>query len=259
MKDFKLSGAEEVVRKRTNKKLADDTVERVRSTKRVTAKDYMTLAQPKKKKDRLGEVEVEVAKMKRENMLGVPSAFYELDKQEQGMLMFYLSSDFVHPLTRRHTHMNVVQSYVAAYLDDDEVFGIWEKVGDKETGFYAGKVKNYKKYNALQIAAAERFNAKPMMKEAWEQMMQMSFGMNPEDLLKSAIMSDALYGNDYRDKNANRKMAIDILGLNKDTDIGGVNVFLDGGGKELVDVVAALTKDKTLVTQDDLEYVEEED
>ena len=165
------------------------------------------------------------------------------------MLMFYLSSDFVHPVLQKRTHMNILYSYVTAYLDDDELKKIWtfEVMEDMSLKL---RVKNSKKYAEVQSKALETFNRNPLIVEVWNDLVRMSFGADPESLIKNAIIKDALYSDNNADKNSNRRMAIDILAMNKESGNNTLNVFLDGGGKELTE---ALSRDDFIVVENDLE------
>lgn len=250
MKDFELKDAGNVVKKRSNKKLQEQAVKRIKETGNVSASDYLQVTNPKKKSNLVKEVEPELVKAKEENQLGVPSTFYQLTPQEQSMLMFYLSSDFVHPVTNKRTHMNVLQSYIAAYVSDDDIGKVWEIIESPNGETKLGKIKNYKKHAELQAQAIQRFNQNPVMMETWNDMVRLSFGAEPGQMIKTAIMKDALYAEETSDKNANRRMAIDILGMKEEIGNQSVNIFLDGGGKELAQV---FSNDEYVVTLDDLE------
>jgi uncharacterized protein YqeY len=250
MKDFELKDANNIVKKRSNKKLQQEAVERIKETGHVSASDYLQVTNPKKKNNSIKDVEPELVKAKEENHLGVPSTFYLLTPQEQSMLMFYLSSDFVHPVTNKRTHMNILQSYIASYVEDDEIGKVWELKEDEHGNRKLGRIKNAKKYAELQTLAIQRFNQNPVMMEAWNDLIRLTFGANPEDMIRNAIMTDAIYAENSADKNANRRMAIDILNLGQDKQNQSINIFLDGGGKELAEVYK---NDDYIVTIDDLD------
>ena len=254
MKDFKLKEAEHVVSPRANKKLVDRTVTKIKETGDITPKEYIEVIQPNKKGNRIKDVEAELVEAKQTNSLGVPPTFFDLSLQEQAMLMFYLSSDFEHPLTHKKTHMNILHSYISAYLSDTEIKSIWEIIELRnEHGDimgYKSKVKNSKKYAEVQSRALIKFNENPKITEVWNDLVKMTLGAEPADLLRNAIIQDALYAEQYQDKNANRKLAVDILGMGGEKAGASVNVFLDGGGKELVE---ALSGDKYVVKKEDLE------
>lgn len=258
MKDFKLRGSDNIIKKRANKQLIDDDLKHIKETGEVTPKEYLSVTKPKKKGDNISKVDVEMQKAKDENQLGVPDSFYELNAEEQAMLMFYLSSDFVHPVTCKHTHMNVLQSYITAFLDEDDIFSIWEKKikknEDGEEVLVTGKVKNYKKFANVKLEAMGMFKKNPNMQKAWTDMVKMSFGEDPKEMVRNAILTDSLYSEDNTDKNQNRKMAVDILGLKEDKEADvSINLFTDGGGKELVRATKGLTGDEFTTDEDDLE------
>ena len=257
IRDFGLKESGNIVKKRGNKKLAMETAEGIKAKGFVGAEDYVKVI---KDEGAVRVVEKELGEMKESNALGVPNSFYELTVPEQGMMMFFLSRDFVHPITRKRTHMNVTQSYIASHLNEDEIFSIWEKNEMPDDCVYVGKVKNYKKLHELETKALGVFSMNSKMGEVWRSLSAMTFGVNPEDLLKTAILQDALHSDDYRDKNANRKMALEMLGIGKEKESEGarVNVFTEGGGKELAEVLQKFSNQSTVVTIDDLEYVEEE-
>jgi len=251
MKDFELKNTGNLQKKRSNKKLEEEAAQRIKETQNVTPSDYLTVTNPKKKNNKAKEVEPELVKAKEENHLGVPNTFYDLSIQEQSMLMFYLSSDFEHPITGKRTHMNIIQSYVSAYLDEDEIEKIWNIFYDDDGNVEKIKIKNSKKYAELQQKAMMTFNSNPKIKEAWNDLVEMTFGAEPQELIKNAILQDALYAEQASDKNSNRKLAVEILGMNeKSDDSTSVNVFLHGGGKELTEIMPA---DSDIVTAKDLE------
>lgn len=246
----RLSGAP-----KENKKLVDEAIKRVKETKHVTEDDYLLISNAKREK----EVEVELVQAKKENALGVPNTFYELTLPEQSMLMFYLSNDFIHPMTGKRTHMNMLMSYITAYVSDEEVKKVFkERVVYDDAGnvldVVYDKVKNYKKYNEWKIEALKAFNQNTQIKKAWNGLVEMTFGIEPQELLKAVILQDALTAETAGDRNANRKMMIDMLGIGKEYEQHGnqFNVFLQGGGSELASTIKQVTEDDYIVTEDDL-------
>lgn len=270
MKDFKLRGTEHLTKSRVNRKLQEEEIKRVKETGSVDEKSYLAITNPKKKSDYVKDTEIELSKAKEENSLGVPNSFYDLNKQEQSMLMFFLSSDFVHPILNKRTHMNMLYSYIAAFIDDKELSQIFEIEYSKVQGENEGetkveptgikRVKNYRKHSEVEMKATAMFNSNPAMKEAWNDLIEMSFGADPAVMIKNAILKDAIEGENYQDKNANRKMAISMLGLDKQESETGntVNVFVDGGGQEFLKSLQQGTNDPTLTTAEDLDDIEEE-
>ena len=238
-----------------NKTLVDEAIKRVKETKHVTEDDYLLITKSKRE----SEVQPELVKAKEENALGVPNSFYELTLPEQSMLMYYLSNDFCHPLIGKRTHMDMLISYITAYISDDEVKKVFkERVIRDENGVILDrvydKVKNYKKYNEWKVEALRHFNTSPQIKKAWNHLVEMTFGMEPQELLKAVILQDALTAPTAGDRNANRKMMIDMLGIGKEYEQQGnqFNVFLQGGGSELASTIKNVTGDDYIVTEDDL-------
>lgn len=260
MKDFSLKGAEKKVSGKVNKKILDETVKEIKDNKQVTEKDYVTLISPKgKSQDRdkaLRQVQPELATAKRENLFAVPSKFYDLTPVEQSMLMFYTSSDFVNPVTNKRTHMDVLQSYITACVEEDDLFKVFDKVEKDVNGvvnYVTGKVISPRRYATMKQKALETWNANPDLREVFSDMVAVEFGADPETMLKNAILTDALYAKEYQDKNQNRKMALDILGVGKqkDEDRNHVDIYVGGGGSKLVEMVVNITGDKYGVTDDD--------
>jgi len=262
MKDFKLRGTEHLVKKRSNKKLTEQQLKKVEDSGEVDEKSYLTITQPKKKKNHVKEYETKLSKAKNENHLGVPQSFYKLSAPEQAFLMYYLSSDFVHPITMKHTHMNLLQSYITVFCDEDDIFSIWEKeyVEDDNGNKHPviGKVKNYNKRAEIEQRAMEMFHQNPDISRTWADMIEMSFGAEPEKLVKNAILKDALFAEKSSERNANRNLAVKVLNLDKQADDSGtVNVFIEGGGKELLNAISKNANDDGIVTEEDLEVIED--
>ena len=237
-----------------NKKLAEETVKKVKDTGKIEKEDYVILT----KNDKIKDVAPEAVAMVQENSLGVPNSFYELSVENQNMLMFYLDPEFYNDELGCKTHMNVLASYVSAYLEPKEIHTVWKieyvKDDDGVVVDVKKKIKNYKKYNEIKIKAMEAFHQNPEIHNTWRGLIELHFGVNPKDLLQNAILQDALYAENHYDKNTNRKMAMDMLGLGKDVNNGvQINVFEDGGGKHLAQAIKDLTDDDYIVTEDDLD------
>lgn len=252
MKDFGIKDSGNLTKKRKNKKLQEEAVQRVKEKDKVEPEDYMHVAQDKKS---LSEVEPQMAKAKEENHLGVPHSFYELTIDEQSMLMLYLSSDFISPLTGKRTHMNILESYIATHLDEDDVNKIWEVIKDENGDIQSiKKIKSSRKYAQLKADAMSAFHQNPKLMETWNDMVTMTFGADPQSMVKNAILKDALYSEKASDKNANRRMALDIFNIGGDNEGGQtLNIFMQGGGKELAKLHEA---DDFITTADDLDVDE---
>lgn len=238
-----------------NKKLVDEAINRVKETKRVTEDDYLLIANA----ERESEVQAEMVKAKEENSLGVPNSFYDLTLPEQSMLMYYLSNDFYHPLIQKRTHMDMLMSYITAYVSDEEIMKVYKPrsvLNDKGVvvDVVYDKVRNYTKYNEWKVEALKSFNSSPQIKKAWNHLVEITFGIEPKELLKAVILQDALTADTAGDRNANRKMMIDMLGIGKEHEAQGqqFNVFLQGGGRELASTIKDVTGDEYIVTEDDL-------
>ena len=255
IKEFNVTqGGRMTGKEKKNKELVEEAIKRVKETKEVSDDDYLTITQAGKEK----EVQFEMAKAKEENALGVPNSFYELTLPEQSMLMYYLSNDFYHPLLGVRTHMNMLVSYITAYIPDEEVKKVYKKReiynenGDLVDIRY-DKIKNYTKYNQWKVESLKAFNQNPQIKKAWNELVEITFGIEPRELLKAVILQDALTADTAGDRNANRKMMIDMLGIGKEHDTAPqFNVFMQGGGSELASTIKQFTEDDYIVTEDDL-------
>ena len=253
IKEFDIKQGGRAPKKRANKKLVDEAMARVKGTGEISEDDYLAIT----KAGRENEVEPEVAKMKSENALDVPNSFFELTIPEQSMLMFYLSRDYVCPFTYKRTYMNMLHSYATSHLDEKEINKIWTiDVVRDETGSvvdYKLKIKNHDKYNRTNKDALRAFNNNPDIVKAWSELVKMKFVIQPEDLIKTAIIQDALEAENYKDRNQNRKMALDILQIGQKIDQAQMfNVFLQGGGAELAEAAKNLSDNQFITTKDDL-------
>jgi hypothetical protein len=252
--DFKLKGTEDMIASKPKRSSAKKRVEGIKGKEKIDAVDYVAVLNPKGKKDNVDEVAEEMAVAVANNHLGLPKTFYELTREEQTMAMFYFSSDFIHPMFGKRTHMNPLMAYVTAYLDEDDIRKVWKVVEGEDGEAFVKGVKNYAKYGELELKAIKAFNDNPSMRDTLTDMMVMAMGAKPEEKLKLAIFSDALHSDNYNDRNANRRMLIDILGIKKDQQPQQqVNLYFESGGNKLIKNVVEMTGDTALVVESDFE------
>ncbi len=208
------------------------------------------------KENKLDTYENEIALS--EGALTIPKEILELPKQAQHMLSFYNDKDWINKETAKKSFNNIVESYIAS-LDDsswvDEIFTRFDTY-DKDGNIigYGAIVNPEKKaqYMMLKQKAISYWNNNNLQQVVDVFKKLMLGGRKQEDLLKDSIIEDALYHEDDNYRLRSRNQAIKIMGMDKNVQMQGQDVWLKGGGREFGEHLA-----KTLgnIFQDNSGYV----
>lgn len=188
------------------------------------------------KDNKLEEYENEIALAG--NALMIPKEIMELPIQAQTVLSFYNDKDFVNKETGNKTFNNIVESYIASLEDAVWVEDIFEKfpVYDKdgnESGYRTMVSPDKKKeYTLLKSKAISYWNEFQLNQVVDIYKQLMLGGRKKEDMLKDAIVDDALFHPDDNYRLKSRAQAIKVMGMDKNVVMQGLDVWLKGGGKE---------------------------
>lgn len=211
------------------------------------------------KEKKIDELENEIALAGKS--LTIPREIMELPIQAQTVLSFYNDKDYINAETGNKTYNNIVESYIAS-LDDTnwvedifEKFPFYDKEG-KEIG-YRTIVKPEKKtqYTLLKSKAISFWNEHNLNQviDIYKQLML--GGRKREDMLKDAIVDDALFHPDDNYRLKSRAQAIKVMGMDKNVIMQGMDVWLKGGGKEFG---AHMAKTLGIAGADLSKYVEDD-
>ena len=194
--------------------------------------------------------------------LTIPREIMELPIQAQTVLSFYNDKDYLNPETGNKVYNNIVESYIASLDDTSWVADIFEKfdVTDKEGNVvgYRTMVKAEMKtqYTILKSKAITYWNEHNLNQVVDIYKQLMLGGRKREDMLKDAIIEDALFHPDDNYRLKSRGQAIKVMGMDKNVVMQGLDVWLKGGGKEFG---AHMAKNLGMPNADFSKYVEEDD
>jgi hypothetical protein len=201
------------------------------------------------KSGKLEEYENEIALSK--GALSIPTEIVELPVKAQEMLSFYLDKDYVNKITYKKTYNNIVESYIAC-LDEtkylDKVFilnNIYDENGNLINVTTKPNPEKKHIYLKLKQHAISFWNENNLQSVVPIFKKLMLGGIKQEDMLKDAIIEDALFHEDMAYRMRNRTLATKVLGMDKPQAQSGQNVWLLGGGKSFGQHLAQFTGVKT--------------
>jgi hypothetical protein len=212
------------------------------------------------KDNKLDTYENEIALAK--GGLTIPKEILELPIQAQTVLSFYNDKDYINKETGRKTFNDIVESYIASIEDTTWIEDIFEKfdIYDKNdhVAGYKTIVKPEKKqqYTLLKTKAISYWNEQNlnMMVEIFKSLML--GGRKREDMLKDAIVDDALFHPDDNFRLKNRSLAVKVMGMDKNVQMLGMDVWQKGGGREFGSHMA---KALGIKSADLSQYIEEDE
>ena len=171
----------------------------------------------------------------------VPSGLAEKGICAVRLFHYFLDSETINEWTGKPTMLDLEESYIMSGVYPDEhlkkVYKAWEEeveVRRKDGSTLTEYVMKYivlNKSEDMRIRIeARRFWADNQLDQYFQEAQQIQRGSIPFiDQLKFAIETDALKPGDT----ANRKMAMDIHGMKNKFGQAQINVYVDGGGKQL--------------------------
>lgn len=180
------------------------------------------------------ENEIELSK----NSLSIPKEIIELPIQAQYMLSFYNDRSWVNQETGKKTYNDIVESYIASLDDTKFINNLYiTKEEPSQDGSYV-IVKKYldpekkSQYMFLKQKAISYWNDNNLsaMIDIFKKLML--GGRKHEDMIKDEIVENALHNEDENIKLKYLNQAIKVLGLDKNIQMQGKDVWKSGGGKE---------------------------
>lgn len=170
--------------------------------------------------------------------LSIPKEILELPIQAQTVLSFYNDRNFLNKETGKPTYNDIIESYIAS-LDDtswiEDIFDkipVYDKDGNEKGYTTIVKSEEKQKYMLLKTKAISYWNNHNLNQMVDIFKTLMLGGRKQEDMLKDAIVSDALYHPDDNYRLKSRGQAIKVMGMDKNVQMQGMDVWQKGGGKE---------------------------
>jgi hypothetical protein len=183
----------------------------------------------------LEEYENEIALT--EGALSIPKEITELPVKAQYVLAFYNDKDYVNKETGKNTYHDIVESYIAATEDSSFVKQafIEQEFNDGKGNVFTKMVPNpenkhiYMRVKQYAISYWNNNNLSQLV-DIFKKLLY--GGRKQEEILKESIVDDALYNDDINVRIKSRNQAIKVLGMDKNVQTMGQDVWLKGGGKE---------------------------
>lgn len=163
-----------------------------------------------------------------EGALSIPKEILELPDRAQYMLAFYNDRDFVNEETGKNTYQNIVESYIATLEDTTFIKKAFKDVNG-EIVPDSNQKQIYMKLKQHAISFWNNNNLSQLV-DVFKKLLY--GGRQQDEILKDAIIDDALYNKDDKVRMSSRNQAIKILGMDKNVQVLGQDVWLKGGGKE---------------------------
>lgn len=206
-------------------------------------------------------------------LLNVPSSLADKGVLAVRLFMYFMDNDTINEFTGNKTYMSVEESYIMSGVYSDDYL---EKIYTSETK-QVEKFKNGtrwvdyetkykvidKKADQLIRAEALRYWQQNGLNAFFEEVALMKMGnIDPEQLLRVQIIQDALRDGD--DQMANRRLAVDILGMKVKKETTAINLKTRGGG-EIINITAEregagfLKTDYKIVDLDDEDFLNSEE
>lgn len=172
-----------------------------------------------------------------EGTLSIPEEITQLPMRAQYMLAFYNDRDFVNEETGKKTYQDIVESYIATLEDSSFVAQAFleKEFNDGKGNVFIKKVPNpankqiYMRIKQHAISFWNNNNLSQLV-DIFKKLLY--GGRRQEEVLKDAILDDALYHDDLKFKISSRNQAIKVMGMDKNVQTLGQDVWLKGGGKE---------------------------
>jgi hypothetical protein len=172
-----------------------------------------------------------------EGTLSIPKEITELPMRAQYMLAFYNDRDYVNEETGKKTYQDIVESYIATLEDSSFVAQAFleQEFNDGKGNVYIKKIPNptnkqiYMRIKQHAISFWNNNNLSQLV-DIFKKLLY--GGRRQEEVLKDAILDDALYHDDLKFKISSRNQAIKVMGMDKNVQTLGQDVWLKGGGKE---------------------------
>jgi len=176
--------------------------------------------------------------------IGLPPAFMQLDMNLQQMLLLYIDDEYIEPNSMKPTKDSAFISFLATYPNQEVVKKIFKMievaVGTDQNGeaiVKELKVINdeemplYLKLKAMASGTWKRYNLKELVKSMRE--IVSNDGFKDEELIERQIVDDALSKDKSNYTARMRALAVKVKGMEKTNALQQINVYVEGGGKQL--------------------------
>ena len=187
--------------------------------------------------------------------INLPEPFMALPILQQQIILLYIDDEFVEPYSNKKTKNNQFISFLAAWPKDSVKSKLFKKISvhdgwsNKGDELFVTKIvpnpemyPTYLKLKAQSSALWKQYNLKDVSKAMRE--LVVNGGFKDEELLTQKIVDDAL--SDERDNHtmANRRLAADIKGMKKPSNVLHINVYKEAGGEQATREVIEATGQK---------------
>ena len=184
-----------------------------------------------------------------ESEMGLPKTYLLLEDCAKQVLMGYLEAGLEEPYSGLATKGNIFASYLLSYPNKKVVKEMFMEVlvdtgqFDKEGNSIQKVIKKvnpekfavYTRLKQQSGAFWRRNNLKDLVKPMRDIIQQ--GGFKDEEVLERAIIDDALSEDKSQFTARMRSLAVKVKGMEKTNTLQQINVYVDGGGKQLNDTI----------------------
>jgi hypothetical protein len=179
-----------------------------------------------------------------EDTEGLPVSFTELDEIAARTLINFLNNT-INPYTNKSTFGNITESYMISGAYTDEYLKKHSKhtVVENERGDIQKETYEFdhREYAKIQIKALNMWQKKKL-DVVMNDYKALRYGkIEPKDIIENAILSGITGSNNEKEKIDYIKLGIKVFGLDKNAGSQPINVYVDGGGKELTKSIVSST------------------
>lgn len=173
----------------------------------------------------------------------------ELDERKLNFLFNYTDSEMINSYTGKKTKNDIVNSFIMSFDNGDTISRtVWyvsKSIDDKGLENTVVKIADFPLYRKWKLRAVKYFNDNKLNDYVGNMQTLVEGKLDRAEVLKEAIFSDSISDNvSEKTKLDSRKHMIDILGLKKPTGSNQINIFHQGGGRELVESIEGLANER---------------
>lgn len=190
---------------------------------------------------------------------------HELDDTKISFLFNYVDNEMVNSYTGRKTKNDMTNAFIMSFNNGDTISrNVWDAKNEyDDNGKVVGKsitIKDFPLYRKWKLRAVKYWNEHKLNDYHQNMKTLIEGNLDRAEVLKEAIFSDAVSDTvSERVKLDSRKQMIDILGLKKERNSREINIFHQGGGRELVESIDSISKSFVNVMDAEFDEIDGDD
>lgn len=166
------------------------------------------------------------------------------------LMSLFMDNKYVSPYTGKKTYMDIEESYICSGVYDekelDKVYDakeveveVYDKQGNTRIEYEIKyEVLDKQRDRLIRAEGISYFNKNGLGSFFHSMLIEKMGGIPIADLVKTGIYNSALFAEDSKERDRNRRMAIDVLGLKVKKQETTINLRKHGGG-EVIEAIAS--------------------